>query len=342
MAKGLYELLEQRVQTRDDAGEMWAAVPAVMGECNYASTYRKPEAVSAYSWLHLLDRYVRTWVALQLLVKHCLLPMGSVGVRALDVGTGPGSSAFATHDFYAAMTEFAEVSGNKLWQQPAQMTCVESAGPMNQFRHHLAEVIAMRGAPQSVLAMCSDIGRFESVLPAAERRKMNRCLRWAEDSYYDEYTKQWESELCYTPEEANHIANNHHRYRLFTFSNFLTETSVIEAFRPNLIEILNDAHAGSVLLLIGGKCGEYRDVQDEVAGIADKAGFSRTIVDLRTSSLDVTMDSVVYAEQLRFYRRLKRIADDLPDDHPTAKRLKRYFETGQSSYPTSSVHAYRK
>ena len=199
LAKSLHELLEHRVRTAEDALEVWAAMPAVMGDCDKPETFGKAEAASAYSWLHLLDRYVRTWLALERLVEHCLLPMGKEGVRALDVGTGPGPSAFATHDFYAAMTEFADVSGNELWQQPPEITCVESAGPMNHFRHLLAEFMEMNDTPRSVLAMCSNIGGFESVLPTEERRAMNRSLRWAEDSYYDEYTKEWESELRYTP-----------------------------------------------------------------------------------------------------------------------------------------------
>lgn len=343
LAKSMHELLEHRVRTKEDASQVWDAMPAVMEDCDKPETFKKNPAVSAYSWLHLLDRYVRAWLALQRLVEHRLLPMGKEGVRALDVGTGPGPSAFATHDFYVAMTEFAEVSGNELWQQPPQMTCVESAGPMNQFRHYLAEFMEMNEAPRSVLDMCSNIGDFKSMLPTEERRAMNRSLRWAEDSYYDEYTEEWESELRYTPEKANYIANNHHRYRLFTFSNFLTETSVIEDFRPNLTDILNDAGAGSVLLLIGGRGAKYLAVQREVADLAHDAGFSRTMEDIHVSSSEAAMDGVVFDEQVRFYRRLERLVGDLPGDRPIAGKNKKYFERGEAgSWGTSTIHAYRK
>ena len=283
LTKSPHELLERRVRTKEDALEVWATMPAVMGNCDKPETFAKTEAASAYSWLHLPDRYMRTWLALLRLVKNCLLPMGKLGVRALDVGTGPGPSAFATHDFYTAMTEFAEVSGDELWQQPPQMTCVESSVPMNQFRHHLAEFMVMNDAPRSVLAMCGNVGAFESILPTEERKAMNQSVRWEEDSCYDEYTEQWESERRYTPEAANRIANNHHRYRLFTFSNFLTGTSVIEDYRPNLTDILDDAHAGSVLLLIGGRFGKYQDVRREIADIAHEAGFLGTMEDLHVS-----------------------------------------------------------
>ena len=342
LRSNLHALLEERVQTKEDALKVWTAVPSVMGECDDPDTFTKPETVSAYSWLHLPDRYVRTWLTLQEFVKHFLLPMGKEGVRVLDVGTGPGPAAFATHDFYAAMTAYAEVSGNELWRQPPDMTCVESSRAMNSFRHHLAEFMAMHGAPHSVLAMCSDIGDFESILPTEGRRALNHSLRGQEDEYYDEEREQWDSDLRYTPEEANEIANNQHRYRLFTFSNFLTNTTIVDKFDANLTDILNDAGAGSVLVLIGGKEGEYERVRQKVADLAHKAGFSRTIENLRVSSQDAAMHDAEYAEQLRFYRRLKCIAGDL-HDLEEVNWIKKYFEKDKAgSWGTSAIHAYRK
>ena len=131
LAEGLYELLSDRVRTQDDACKVWAAVSAVTDKCDKESTYSLPGAEWAYSWLYLLDRYVRSWRALQLLVEHCQLPMGREGVRVLDIGTGPGPSAFATHDFYVAMAAYAKASGNELWRQPVQVTCIEFACSMN-------------------------------------------------------------------------------------------------------------------------------------------------------------------------------------------------------------------
>ena len=342
LASSLHALLERRVQTKEDALKVWAAVPRVMDQCDDPNTFTKPEAASAYSWLHLPDRYVRTWLTLQELVNHCLLPMGKEGVRALDVGTGPGPSAFATHDFYAAMTAFAEVSSNELWCQPARMTCVEPSESMNSFRHHLAELMAERGASHRVIPMCRNIDEFESILPTEERKALNRSLLWEEDSYYDADSERWEWEPRYTPEEASEIANRHRRYRLFTFSNFLTKSSSIKRFQQNLTDTLNDAHAGSVVLLIGGKEGVYREVQEKGARLARKAGFTRTMEGLRVSSENVAMDHAVYTVHVQFYRRLTRIAGELPD-LCTVNWIKKYFERGKAgSWGTSAIHAYRK
>ena len=54
------------------------------------------------------------------------------------------------------------------------------------------------------------------------------------------------------------------------------------------------------------------------------------------------MHDVVYAEQVRVYRRLKRIVGDLPD-LGKMNRIKRYLERGKTGlWGTSAIHAYRK
>ena len=99
VAAGLRELLKARVHNEILAAEVWEAAPCVLEACDDPATYEMPESATAYAWLHFLDRYVRTWKALELLVSNCCLPMGKHGVNALDVGTGPGLSAWATNDF---------------------------------------------------------------------------------------------------------------------------------------------------------------------------------------------------------------------------------------------------
>ena len=355
VSNALQVLLKNRVKTREEARDLWAAVPAVMSHCNESDIDCMPGYAPAYGWLHFLERYIRTWLALQQLVNQNILPMGKEGVRALDVGTGPGPSVFATHDFYAAMVKYAEYSGNELWRQPPRLKCVELFGAMNHFRHHLAEILFDQGAPESVLAICGNIPDFKSIHPAQERKNLEDHLRNEHEDYYDESLDEWHSEQLYTPEEANYIANKHHRYRLFTLSNFLTELSKVECHRQNLTDILTDAQPGSVLLVIGG---DYPDVYEEVAALAKVTGFSRHAEDLRVSISDVGMNDIIYREGLRFYRQLKNIAQDLPDkniakDLPCkefakllklAKKVAANFEKGEnySSSSCSDIRAYRK
>lgn len=342
LAEALRVLLDDRVRTRRDARDLWTAVPSVLSQCNKPETYRTPAAPLAYAWLHLLDRYVRTWLALQLLVKKCLLPMGIDGVRTLDVGTGPGPSAFAIYDFYTAMTKFAEVSRNERWRQPVSLTCVESSAAMNHFRHHLAETLFARGSSKGVLDMCRNLPEFKSVQPSRERKELDNTLRNMCDDYYDGCLDRWESEPRFTARGANYVANNHHRYRLFTFSNFFTMPSTVDCCRPNLIDILKDAHPGSVLLVIGGSGVEYPCIYSDLAKLAKDAGFSRKAERLHVSSSDVEVKEIVSTELAHLFSHLKNVAKGLAVC-PTTKKLMAYLE-GKKPFkpPTSAIHAYRK
>lgn len=343
LAGALRLLLRAWVRTEDAVCEVWAAVPAVMGQCDEPATYEKRGAARAYAWIHLLDRYVRTWLALQRLVEQAILPMGREGVRVLDVGTGPGPSAFALHDFFAAMVRYGEGTGNQQWRQPAQLTCVESAPEMDHFRHHLAERLVTQGVARTVLDMCSHVSDFETINPGKERQKTNERLRDAYEEYYDEDSAEWFSELSYTPEEANRAANSLHRYRLFSFSNFLTETDAVACFRQNLVDILSDARPGSVLLLVGGKGGDYPQIYREVAGLARETGFSREAESGTVACSDAGMDGLVHAEQAWFYRRLREIGGDLAVESDITKNLVREFEGVKASrFSASAVRAWRK
>lgn len=343
LSNALHVVLKDRVRSREDACNIWAAVPAVMRKCNDPRTYNMPGAVLAYAWLYLPERYIRTWLALERLLEQCFLPMGSEGVRALDVGTGPGPSAFATHDFYAATVKFADISGNERWRQAAHLTCVEQAGEMNHLRHHLAEILHGMGGPRDVLAMCGHLTDFQAIRPTGERKELEFQLRNSSDDYYNDRLDEWESAPRYAPDEANHIANTQHRYRLFTFSNFLTKYSTVEHFRPNLEEILADAHAGSVVLVIGGKGGHYPNIYREIGCLARKAGFSRSAEHLSVSCSHADMNDMVHSERVRFYRHLQDLAGGLSDDDPSAKKVKDHCEGEYyHSPPDSAIHAYRK
>ena len=114
LARALRTMLYGEVGDTQRALEVCQAIPAVLERCNEQETYCLPGAASAYAWLHLLDRYVRTWQALEILVRQACAPMGRFGINALDVGTGPGPAAFAIHDFYAAMVDFSERVSKKV------------------------------------------------------------------------------------------------------------------------------------------------------------------------------------------------------------------------------------
>ena len=343
LAIALRETLQEHVRTSSDAHAVWHAAPAVLRKCNDPITYTLRNAEIAYAWLHLMDRYVRTWLALEHVLRDHLLPMGRYGVRVLDVGTGPGPSAFATHDFYTAMEAYARFVNAVSWRQPPNVTCVEPAPGMNHIRHDIAERLALRHGSQSVLGITGGLYDFSTILPAQERRQLEYSLRNQYDEYYDEERQEWHADPVYTLQEANQEANAYHRYRLFTFSNFLTTLDTVSMFQENIEDILTDAHAGSVLLMIGAKGGSYPAIQERIARLAYAGGFRRGNVAGAVKSADVQLHCRLDEEVRWFYRHLKQCAGNLPVSASHVAELRKELEGERPiSFKSSVVHAFRK
>ena len=342
LATSLSSLLHEWIRTPEDAHDVWAAVPAVLGRCNEQATYEKPGAASAYAWLHLLERYVRTWLALERLVQNACLPMGKDGVRALDVGTGPGPAAFGIHDFYATMVQFSEVRDKSKWRQPADVTCVEFDASTNHFRHRLAEVLFQHTQRESerVLSMCSALGDFRYFEPVRARRRFFEILRSDEHEYYDDAVWHRHSEPIYLPNEANNIAQSLHRYRLVVFSNFLTTLGTVDSIECNLVDVLHDVNPGTVLLVMGGTGSTYHEIYEYVDRLAKPSGFELTVEGDTVSCSDSEVARQVYDTGRKFYESLQRL--DRNNDDAT-KKVRRHFESKEPiQFRSSEIRAYRK
>ena len=335
--------LDHLVSTASDARAVWCVAPKVLRHCNDPKTFSTPQATTAYAWLHVLDRYVRTWLALENLVRSRFLPMGRFGVRALDVGTGPGPSAFATHDFFASMEEYALTTASTHWRQPPGITCVDDNPHMNHIRHNVAEQLSTTGAPRSVLSIADGLQDFGSLFPILERKQLKNSLRNQYDEYFNEDRDEWDADPVYTGEEANRIANSHHRYRLFTFSNFLTTLDMVSTYQENIEEILSDAGAGSVLLMIGATDGCYPTIRERIAKLAEICRFRRHLDTFPVTSAHVKMDQRVGEEVRAFYRRLKQLAVELPENGNYGDKLRRELEDHSPiKLGLSTVLAFRK
>ena len=268
--------------------------------------------------------------------------MGKYGVNALDVGTGPGPSAFAIHDFYKAMVDFSSIQSNPKWSQPANVTCVEFDSSTNHFRHILAEVMFEHGqrASEGVLAMCFNLKDFGALEPTRERKEYLRSLPMAQYDYFDDVRGEWHSEQEYLPDEVHVMAGALHRYRLITFSNFLTSVKTVRRFETNLIDVLHDAAPGSVLLVLGGKQEPYPEVYSYVDRLAGPAGFEQKISGATVSCSERTVADRVHKEQRAFYQHLQGLSKNGDD---ATRELRAEFERPESpNFPSSEIRAYRK
>ena len=355
LVSALWCLLNRFVKTKKDALDLWMTVPGVPARCNDQRTYLMPMAPVAYAWLHLPDRYVRTWLALEQLVSTATIPMGVNGVTALDVGTGPGPSAFAVNDFYAAMVAYSDLTGNSKWRQPASVFCMEIDDRTNSVRHFLTELVVERSPKRadSLSPISSTMGRFDTFFPTADRAKRFERLRDQEDYYFDDVVGEWVSETTYTIDEANYIAQSSFRFRLIVFSNFLTTVGTVKQLTPNLFDLFKDANRGTGLLVIGGKCGEYPEIYDFVDDMAKRSGFAKVLEGKPVSFSQSEVARKVVHEARRIYGHLAtlvpdEIVDELvtetlnDEDKSALLKLRMEMSGGRFLVPSSQVRAYRK
>ncbi len=240
--------------------------------------------------------------------------------------------------------EVSPVSRGTVW--PTEMrevvaTVEESLGYSENRFLSFNDVYA--GASRSVLAMTHGLHDFSDLSPTRERKQLENDLRSQYDEYFNEDRGEWDADPVYTAEEANREANPHHRYRLFTFSNFLTTLDMVSKFQDTIEEILADAHAGSVLLMIGATGGCYPTIRERVAKLAEVGRFRHHHGISAQAGADETFEQRLREEIRSFYHRLKRLAVDLPANGPVGAKLQSELENHRPmTFNSSTVLAFRK
>lgn len=214
---------------------------------------------------------------------------------------------------------------------------------MNRLPHAIAERLAGNGAFPSVLEIAGGLHDFSGILPTQERAQLNSSLRNQYHEYYDDRRDEWHADPTHTPEEANREANAYRRYRLFTFSNFLTTPDTVAKFGANLEDILADANAGSVLLMMGGRGGVYPTIRTRMDQLADAGGFRRRADPADVKIADAQLDGPVGEEIRWFYCHIKQLAGELHAESPASIDLRKELEgDGPVCFGSSAVHAFRK
>ena len=339
-AKAISQLISAEIDTEIAGREFWHGVPRALSHECPDTMHEDWGIVLAYAWLHFLERYARTWSALVYLVEEYRLPMGRYGVRALDVGAGQGPVAFAIHDFYVAMMEFAEERNQPNWHQPPDITCLERATGFNVMRSRLWECAysVSGGDWPSELSRWNNLTEFKEIRPKQERADEFVRLRWSDITYWDEIRAEESSERLYTDQEANEESQSMHRYRLFVFANFFTSRELVDSMAEKLGELLADANPGSVFLVMGGEGGHYPGIYKELRRLAAEAGFRIMVPDAKASSKMVSVDNIISAESLRIFEHVQNLA---PNDDPNVVELGKRFARGEV-FPQNAIRAFRK
>ena len=260
LADQLSQFLISVLTTPENCKEFWSVIPDIRSACNDI-TYAKPYAIEAYAYVHLLDRYWRTWDVLIELTKTAALPLGKEGVRILDVGTGPAPTPYAISDFYELLREYGVVVGSEeLAQQTTHFTIVERNTGMCGFMNRFNQTMGRSGPFRA------DIDDF-SIIDFASKR-IGIYYHLLDEEYYD--SERDEHFLEYSPEEANYIAQQYARYRMVVFSNFLTLSDSVQTFEKPLRALLSDLQTGSVVIVLGGRSSRYNKIYCDFADIANE------------------------------------------------------------------------
>lgn len=242
------------------------SLPKVLGACN-CEIYDLPGAADAYAFIHLIDRYRRTWEVLSKLLERGALPFHSREVRVLDVGAGPCASSWAVQDFYRVVQAIASTDEDLRWLSEPMLVVhtVERSKAMQMFGHWFSE---LSGRPGPFSAEFQD---FSGISPAAERRLIRaHSVR--------ELVNGWD----YSYREAQFQVNvlepswmHHGRYHLILFSNFLTQEKSTANWRTEIAALFRELYAGGVACVIGGTGKPYPAIYSCIDASAKAAQLNR-------------------------------------------------------------------
>lgn len=255
----------------ETAGAVARSLPEALRNCDALSFSQKSEAV-AYAGLHLLDRYGRVMQVLEHLMRIGRLPLRKVGLKVLEVGSGPAPALYATQDFYSMLRNWAdrgdtEIAGIK---HADSLECGEAWDPI---LHHVSEqLMLIRGQSQSASGLpfqrsIEDFSGFDT-----QQRHREAIAQHARRIFSDFYSANEPISLksafgmAYQDGVALPSA-----YDLVFMCNFLTQPSMTQHFRKELQKLSGALTPGGVLVVMGATGNQYPAIYAEVRAIASAA-----------------------------------------------------------------------
>lgn len=251
-----------------EVDEFVESLPKVLGACN-AEIYDLPGASDAYAFVHLIDRYRRTWEVLERLLKNGALPFHLKEVRILDVGAGPCASSWAMQDFYSLVQSIARESNQVelmwLWEPKLTVHTVERSSAMQIFGHWFSESSRRPGPFRA------EFEDFSGISPNSERNSIRQSM-------VRELVDEWDyshREAIFQVHALEPVWRNHGRYHLILFSNFLTQSELTSNWGAEIRELFTNLYAGGIACVIGGTGVPYPEIYSRVDDFAKTAGLVR-------------------------------------------------------------------
>ncbi|MBI4488485.1 MAG: hypothetical protein HY694_05325 [Deltaproteobacteria bacterium] len=333
LADELVAFLTDQIQAPDDAEAFWNAIPAVREECNRPEIYDLFMHSEAYAYVHLLDRYWRTWEALQELLRHNLLPMGDEGVRLLDVGTGPAPTPYGIQDFYEVIRRYGDEHDLPgLRSQRVDTMVIERSASMARLMHHFSEFTGRPGP------FGSDRTDFVDFSPKREREALY-------SQRLSELYEMEESEpgFYFFTDDPNDEVQRHLRFRFVVLSNFLTIGDAVRTFEKPLYELFSDLQPGAVAMVLSARGNQYETIHEDLRVLVEKCRMYEvqgpaTVLGGNTYA---EVAAIVKQAQYRVYTHVESLATV---DLPRTRRFPDYWspEPYPGKRPEFALRVYRK
>jgi hypothetical protein len=277
-------LLDYCLNNKQAAMEFLDRLPDIYGMCN-EEIYDRPMVAEAYSYIHMVSRYCNWWDTFAKMFDAGWLPMRESGLRALDVGAGPGPATYALLDFTRALDQAVLESDSAgefkdLVAPRPDVVMVESSRAMSHFVHRLSEERGL-GGPYGA--------RFNDFfgLRLVRTREMNARLRESLISkIMDEWDVGWDGAEWILREDYTGW-HEPERYHLCMISHFLTTNGIITDAADALEGVKRALPPGGTIAVVGyaGRGVTYDPIYKELG--RQMAGLQRLeISDTYCSGVD--------------------------------------------------------
>ncbi len=280
----------------EQARQFVYAIPKALGQCDNREALKDPLFPAVYAYLHMLERYRRTWYVLNLLFQVGSLPIGFAPLQMVDVGMGPGPNSYAIQDFYKEVNEFATAAGKtEICTNDVQPFIIERSRNMCHFTHLFSEY-AHRPGPFG-----ANQTEFSNFFPSQMSSQNWRYFvdQTMEDLDTSERFAEW------WLRDSGYQRGVELDFRLVVISYFFTPDNLPDCYRLEVDDLFKWIRPGAVIVVFGGAGSQYKQVLDQVQAIADT---NRLLTLERVSSnIDVSYTDEAAQVIKQFYLQVAQI-----------------------------------
>jgi hypothetical protein len=333
----------------------------VLSNCDTVN-YDDGGVVEAYAILHFLDRFLRFQQIFLKMLERGLLPMKTLPIDALDVGTGPAPALFALSDIYSSLYHFAgEVSEEWIGSPVLRSDYVESSTRFREWLHAFTEHANSREADQltplqgRLWSVPYHRGSFSDFNGLDFQSMRNSYF----ESLIDDYAEDFEMDEMEPPPRdfiiRNMVGNewkNAFHYDLIVFSNFLTDKEQVMRFSKELRSAGRALRNKRVILVVGGRERHYPSIYASVKSILCKSSYVKRKSVSRISEVTLDSNEMEYAVEGRHGDVIKRVIRNVLEairkyeeesriETCTLDKMRRFINN-TSDIRKWAVHVYQK